>query len=80
MPLGVVEMSEWCKSLMLVPKHNGKLKLCLNPGRLDQTLIRPVHRGPTASDIFPELKHVHYLTLIDVSSGYHNLNLEKKSS
>ena len=30
-PLGVDEMAEWCNSFVLVPKVNGKVRLCLDP-------------------------------------------------
>ena len=43
-------------------------------------LIRPVHGGYTLNDIFPKLINVKYLSLIDVSSGYHNLKLDERSS
>ena len=65
---------------MLVPKANGKVRLCLGPARLNQVLIRPVHRGPTLHDIFPKLNNVKYLPLIDESCSYHNLKLVDKSS
>ena len=32
-PLGIDESSEWCKSLVLVPKLNCKLRLCLDPAK-----------------------------------------------
>ena len=67
------EMAEGCNSFILVPKANDKVRLCLDPARLNQVLIRPVCRGPTVNDIFPKLNNVKCLYLIDVSSGYHNL-------
>ena len=73
-------MAEWSNSFILVPKPSGRLRLCLDPARLNQVLIRPVHRGPTLNDIFPKLNNVKYLSLIDASSGYHNLKLDKRSS
>ena len=30
-PLGVDEMAGWCNSYVLVPKANGKVRLCLDP-------------------------------------------------
>ena len=42
--------------------------------------MRPVHRGPILNDILPKLNNPKYLSLIDTSSGYHNLKLDKKSS
>ena len=50
-PLGVDETAEWCNSFVLVPKANGKVWLCLDPARLNQVLIRPIHRGPMLNDI-----------------------------
>ena len=41
---------------------------------------RLVHRGPTLNDILPKLDYAQYLSLIDVSSGYHNLKLYERSS
>ena len=54
--------------------------LCLDLVRLDQALIRPVHRGPMLNDILPKLNNMHYMSIIDTSSGYHNLKLDEKSS
>ena len=72
------ETPDWCNSFILVPKSNGKVRLCLDLTRLNQVLIRPVHRGPTCNDIFPKLNNVKYLSLIDVSSGYDNLKLDDR--
>ena len=79
-PLGIDESTEWCNSFVLVPKANGKVRLCLDPVRLNQVLIRPIHRGPTLNDILPKLNNVKYMSIIDASLGYHNLQLDTKSS
>ena len=73
-PLGIGETAEWCNSFLLMPKLNMKVRLSLDPARLNQVLIRLVHRAPILNDIFPKLSNVQYLFLIDPSSGYHNLN------
>ena len=43
-------------------------------------LIRLIHRGPTLNNIPPKLNNVQYMSIIDVSSGYHNLKLDKQLS
>ena len=75
-------MKPWygATALVLISKPNGKVRLCLDLARLNQALIRPVHRGSTLNDIFPKLIKVKYLSLIDVSSGYHNIKLDDKSA
>ena len=60
-PLDIDETVEWCNSIILVPKSNGKVRLCPDPEKLNQALIRLVHRVPTLNDIFPKLNNVKYL-------------------
>ena len=79
-PIGVDETVEWCNSFVLVPKANGKVRLCLDPGQLNQALIGLIYRGPTRNDILPRLNMVQYMSIIDASSGYHNLRLDTQSS
>ena len=69
-PLGIDKIAEWCNNFILVPKLSGKVRLCLDPVRLNQEL----------NDIFPKLNNVKYLSLIDTSSGYHYLKLDERSS
>ena len=80
MLLGVDETLEWCSSFVIVPKANGKVRLCLGPAWLNQALIRPVHWGLTLNNILPKLNNMQYMSIIDTSSGYHNLKLDKQSS
>ena len=47
---------------------------------MNQALVRPVDRGPILNDILPKLNNPQYLSLTDVSSDYHNLKLDEKSS
>ena len=78
-PLGLNQTSDWCNSFILVPKPNGSNHLCLEPARLNQALIRLVHKGPNVNGLFPRLTNVCFLTLNDAQSGYFNLKLDKKS-
>ena len=74
------ETAEWHNNFTVVPKHNGTVRLCLDPARLNQTLIWPLHRGPELNDIPPKLTNMCYMTIIDGSLGYDNLKHDKKSS
>ena len=78
--LGVDKTAECCNSFVFIPKGNGKVRLCLDPAVLNQTLNRPVHRGPTLNNILPRLNNVKCMSIIDASSWYCNLKLDEKSS
>ena len=79
-PLGVDETLDWYNSFVLVPKANGKVRLCLDPVQLNQALIRPVHWGPTLNNILPKINNMQYMSIIDASSSYLNLKLDMQSS
>ena len=79
-PLGVDEMAELCNSFVLVPKANGKVRLYLDPAQLNQMLIRWIHQGLTLNNILTRLNNVQYMSIINMSSGYHNLRLDKQST
>ena len=57
-PLGADKIYEWCNSFILVPKANGKLKLCLDLVQINEALIRPIHMGPVLNDILLRLTGV----------------------
>ena len=65
------DTSKWLDSFGLVPKANGKVRLCLDSPRLDKALLIPVLRGLMLNDILPRLAGVKCFTLRDFSSGYH---------
>ena len=72
------EAVEWSNSFVLVPDSDGKVRLCLESGRLNQAFIILVHRGPKLNDILSKINNAQHLSFIDVSSGYHNLKLDEK--
>ena len=69
-------VQQFCLSV----KTNGKVGLCLDQAWLRKVLFTPVQRGPALNDIQPRLEGVKYLKPIDSSLGYHDLELDEKSS
>ena len=49
-----MKTAKWHNSFILVLKPSGKIRLCLEPARLNQALNGPVHRGQTFNDIVME--------------------------
>ena len=75
----MVRLDSWMvQQLCCSTKPNEKVWLCLDPGRLYQVLIWLVHREPTLNDILPKLGNACYINTIYASSGYHNLQIDRK--
>ena len=64
----------------VVCKPNGKIYLFLNCTRLNQALIRLVHRGPILTHKLPKLTNVCYIMITCAHLGYCSLKPEKKFS
>ena len=55
---------------------------CLSMNRsskIEPSVNYLAHRGPAVNGILPRLTNTCYLTLNNASSGYHNLELDKKN-
>ena len=56
---------------VVVPKPSVTMCMCLIPIEINQAPVRLVHRVLTINEILPKLTNMHYLTIVDVSRGYH---------
>ena len=74
-----IKIAKWCNSFAMINKPNNPMSFCLDPIRLNQVVIIPIHKNPKINDILPKLRNPCYMTIIDAWLGYHHLNPDKKS-
>ena len=55
--LAVDKTPEWCNTFVLMPKPNRKVRLWLEPTRLNQALIMPVYSSASNKD--PQSSHTY---------------------
>ena len=82
--LGVIvkvdEHTDWVNSITIVEKNNGSLRICLDPRDLNKALKREHYSCPTVDDIAAKLHGARVFTVLDATSGYWQVKLDKKSS
>ena len=71
--------TSWINPVVVVPKTNDRIRLCLDMRRANEAIIRERHVIPTMSDILPELHEAKYFCKLDLREGYHQLCLSKES-
>ena len=71
--------TSWINPVVVVPKSNDRIRLCLDMHRANEAIIRERHVIPTMSDILPELHEAKYFCKLDLRDGYHQLCLSKES-
>ena len=52
--LGVIskvdQPTEWCAGMVVVPKKNGKVRICVDLKHLDESVLREVHPLPKVDE------------------------------
>ena len=72
-------MSEWASPVVIVPKKDGKFRLCIDYRKLNSVTVKDSHPIPNIRDIFDQLQGASYFSLIDLQQGYHQVRLAKDS-
>ena len=67
-------------SMVVVPKKNGKLRICLDPKNLNYAVQREHYPLPTIEDIATRLHGATFFTILDVRSGFWYICLDDESS
>ena len=82
--LGVIvkvdEPTDWVNYITIVEKRNGSLRICLDPRDINKALKREHYSCPTVDDIAAKLHGAQVFTVLDATSGYWQVKLDKKSS
>ena len=71
--------STWINPIVVVPKPNGNIRLCLDMRRANEAIVRERHQIPKVEEILPELHNAKYFSKIDLKEGYHQIELGEES-
>ena len=69
----------WLNPVVAVPKSNGRIRLCLDMREANKAITRERHIIPKLEDILTELSGATYFTKLDLTEGYHQIELEEES-
>ena len=73
----VTETTDWVSPIVLVNKPGKeKLRICIDPGALNQAIQREHYQIRTPEEIFGSLTGAKYFTTLDATSGFLQLKLD----
>ena len=70
----------WISSMVVVPKKDVTLRICLDPKDLNKAILREHYPLPTIEDIATRLYGVKVFSILDVSKGFWHVLLDEQSS
>ncbi|XP_048577104.1 uncharacterized protein K02A2.6-like [Nematostella vectensis] len=76
----VTTPTSWISSMVVVPKKDGKLRICLDPKDLNKAIQRENYPLPTIEEVATRLHGAKVFTLLDVRNGFWHVQLEEEST
>lgn len=76
---GIIEKVDgptpWISPLVVIPKKNGEIRLCVDMRMPNKAIQRERHPTPTVDDLINSLNGATVYSKLDLRSGYHQLSL-----
>ena len=80
---GIIETvngpTPWVSPLVVIPKKNGEVRLCIDMRMANKAIQRERHPTPTVDEITHTLNGATVFSKLDLRSGYHQLSLAPES-
>ena len=75
-----VRYSEWASPIVVVPKVDGKIRLCIDCGVTINQFLKTVHYPlPNIEEIFASLANCNFFCVLDLSGAYQQLKVSEIS-
>ena len=82
--LGVIskvkEPTEWCAGMVVVPKANGKVRICVDLTKLNESVCRERHILPSVEQTLAQIGGAKIFSKLDANSGFWQVELTKESA
>ena len=81
--LGVIsrvdQQTPWCAGIVVMPKKNGDIRICVNLKPLNCNVLREVHPLPTVDETLAQLSGACMFSKLDANSGFWRIPLTVSS-
>lgn len=74
------EATEFVNPIVLVKKSNGTIRICLDPKKLNDALMRERYELPTFEELTHNMVGARYFSILDASKGFWQIPLSNRAS
>ena len=75
----VSQPTPWCAGMVVVPKKNGRVRICVDLKPLNQSVLREVHPLPKVDETLARLSGAKVFSKLDANSGFWQIPLSPSS-
>ena len=73
-----IEHTPWVSPLVVVPKKNGKLRVCISLKKVNATTIRDYYPLPTIDHVIERVVKVEAYSFLDGFLGYNQISIDPR--
>ena len=71
--------TEWCAPIVVVPKSNGKVRICVDLTKLNESVRRENFPLPSTDQLLAQLSGAKVFSKLDCNSGFYQIPLHEES-
>ncbi|XP_048586619.1 uncharacterized protein K02A2.6-like [Nematostella vectensis] len=75
----VSEPTDWCSGMVIAPKRNGDVRICVDLTPLNKAVKREIHPMASVDENLAKLKDSKVFTKLDANSGFWQIPLDEES-
>ncbi|KAK7096429.1 hypothetical protein V1264_005727 [Littorina saxatilis] len=75
----VTQPTDWCAPIVAVPKSNGKVRLCVDLTKLNESVRRENFPLPSTDQLLAQLSGAKVFSKLDCNSGFYQIPLDEDS-
>ena len=76
----LAEPTEWCAGMVVVPKADGRVRICVDLTRLNESVRRERLQMPSVEETLAHISGAKVFSKLDANSGFWQVPLSKKSA
>ena len=76
----VEEPTDWCAAMVVVPKTDGNVRICVDLTKLNENVLRERHILPSVEQTLAQLTGAKVFSKLDANSGFWQIKLARESS
>ena len=76
----VSQPTDWVSPMVVVPKHSGEVRICVDYSHLNGAVKREHYQLPTVEELISKLQVEKYFTTLNAVSGFWQIPLAEESS
>lgn len=71
--------TDWCAGMVVVPKPDGRIRICVGFMKLNEWELRENYPLPEVENLLADIRGSNYFTKLDCNSGFWQEKLEQNS-